>query len=183
MHASTVATVLVLTGATCACMVHPPDQQSRVSEGTVPHLDSEHEDVAIHVYVSPDGEASLRNGAIDYPIGTIILKQKLRGVRHDATELFTGMLKRESGYNPECGDWEFFTLTGDARRVIARGRIESCMDCHTAYADSGFVARDYLTDSHPRPAVQTSETSELVPAALEREWRDGDLAAAALSRS
>jgi hypothetical protein len=53
------------------------------------------------------------------------------------------MIKREKGYNPECGDWEFFTLTADATKMTARGRLQSCMDCHVEYSESDFVTKKY----------------------------------------
>lgn len=74
---------------------------------------------------------------------TIILKQKLATPRSTTPELYTGMLKREKGFNPACGDWEFFTMSGDAQAVTARGRIESCMDCHKRYPQSDFVTKRY----------------------------------------
>jgi hypothetical protein len=97
---------------------------------------------AINVYISPESEEALREGANDYPEGTVVLKQKLSSEAQ--TVLFTGMLKREAGYNPDCGDWEFFVL-GPGARLQARGRIESCMACHQEYAEAGFLSRLYLT--------------------------------------
>ncbi len=87
----------------------------------------------------------MRSGKDQYPVGTIILKEKKLDANNEAsTELFTGMLKREQGYNPECGDWEFFVVNGDGRRVLARGRIDSCVECHQAYVKSDFVVREYV---------------------------------------
>ncbi|HXB59867.1 MAG TPA: hypothetical protein VNU95_09890, partial [Candidatus Acidoferrales bacterium] len=63
-------------------------------------------------------------------------------------ELFTGMIKREVGYNPECGNWEFFTLPGDASKISARGKIQNCMECHKAYKSSDFVTKAYVMYAH-----------------------------------
>ena len=95
----------------------------------------------ILVFASPEAAEALIRGDADYPVGSVVLKQKL--TFDGQTELFTGMLRREAGYNPDCGDWEFFILGGDSR-LLARGRIESCMHCHRDYADRGFVSRAYL---------------------------------------
>lgn len=96
-----------------------------------------------HVYVTPDGVAAMKKPEASFPSGTVILKQKFASPTSRATELYTGMLKREKNYNPDCGDWEFFTLSGDAKKVTARGKIESCMDCHKRYSHSDYVTKNY----------------------------------------
>ena len=84
------------------------------------------------------------SGKGKYPKGTIILKQKFTDEAAKNTEFYTGMRKRQAGYNPEAGDWEFFTLNRSGHTVTARGKIESCMDCHTKYKATDFVSRRYL---------------------------------------
>jgi hypothetical protein len=109
----------------------------------IPH--SPHGNHWIHVFVTSAATNAMLSGQGRYPQGSIILKQKLLDAGGARTELFTGMRKREPGYNPELGDWEFFTLDSTARMVTARGKIESCMDCHTTYQATDFVTRRYLT--------------------------------------
>jgi hypothetical protein len=65
------------------------------------------------------------------------------------------MLKREKGYHPEVGDWEFFVLNSNRTRVTELGRIESCIDCHTGYKNRDFVSRDYLARTGDRPIRST----------------------------
>jgi len=103
------------------------------------------------VYVTADGMTAMTakvpsaspGSAISFPIGVVILKQKFTDPEAKSPVLYTGMIKREKGFNPECGDWEFFVVNGDASAILARGRIESCMDCHKSYPQSDFVTRDY----------------------------------------
>jgi hypothetical protein len=98
-------------------------------------------DAAILVYVSPEAFESFREEHYPLPEGTIILKEKFASHEAASPELYTGMLKRENGYNPKAGDWEFFTLTGDRQAITSRGRIDSCMDCHQSRAKSDFLMR------------------------------------------
>ena len=65
------------------------------------------------------------------------------------------MLTR-SGIHPDCGDWEFFVLGGDAR-LLARGKIDSCIACHRDYAEQGFVSRAYLAN-----AVGTNPSTHMI---------------------
>ena len=83
-----------------------------------------------------------KNAAV-FPPGTVILKQKFRDAAVLEPLLYTGMLKREKGYNPACGDWEFFAVTGDGKSVTERGRVSSCMACHRRYSKSDFVTKEY----------------------------------------
>lgn len=110
---------------------------------SIPH--SPHGGHWIHVFVSPGGTNAMVTGKGAYPQGTIILKQKFLDAAGTNTEFFTGMRKREWGYNPGSGDWEFFTLDSRGQTVTARGKIESCMDCHAKYEATDFVSRRYLT--------------------------------------
>jgi hypothetical protein len=100
----------------------------------------------IDVFVTPGGTNAMMTGKGTYPEGTMILKQKYSDEKATETEFFTGMLKREEGYNPDAGDWEFFMLNASGTMVTARGRIESCVECHQKYAATDFVARDYLKE-------------------------------------
>jgi len=83
------------------------------------------------------------NSAV-FPRGTIILKEKFLDSEGKQTELFTGMVKREAGFNSECGDWEFFTLSSDATKITSRGKLEKCMDCHVEYKDRDYVTKNYV---------------------------------------
>lgn len=109
-------------------------------------------DAGIHIYVTSENAAAFREDKFPFPEGTIILKEKFPSYQGTVPELYTGMLKREAGYNPRAGDWEFFTLSGDRKVVTARGRIDSCMDCHQYYAKSDFVAKQYAYGRIPTPA-------------------------------
>ena len=95
------------------------------------------------VYVTPAAVTAMTAPKPAFPVGTILLKQKFSAANAQEPELYTGMLKQEKGFNPDCGDWEFFTLNGTGTAVTARGKIESCMECHKSYPQSDFVTRDY----------------------------------------
>lgn len=109
-----------------------------------------HEEFWIHVFINPEAAGIIKSGKGVYPEGTIILKQKFLDAEAKQTEFYTGMRKREKDYNPEYGDWEFFTLDQTGTKVTARGRIDSCMDCHANWKETDFVSRKYL---RPPPAA------------------------------
>lgn len=134
----------------CVAPTSPDVLNQRMKRG-----DNPHENYAIQVYVTENGRAMMESGRGIYPVGTVILKEKqLIQVKaansNDAApavvqpQLFTGMLKREAGYNPECGDWEFFVVDGAATKLQARGKIDSCSACHQEYKQTDFVTRAYM---------------------------------------
>ncbi len=95
----------------------------------------------------------MRTNSGIFPQGAIVLKEKFSDAEGKETELFTGMIKRQPGYNPECGDWEFFTLPGDGSKISARGKLQNCMDCHVEYKNRDYVAKSYAHISfYPKPA-------------------------------
>jgi len=100
----------------------------------------------IHVYVTHEGRDAMLTGKGVYPEGTIILKQKFHDPAAKTPVVYTGMLKREKGYNPQAGDWEFFVLNGTATRIRESGRLQSCIACHAPFKSTDFVSRRYLTD-------------------------------------
>lgn len=77
-----------------------------------------------------------------FPEGSLILKEKL-GREDGETQLFTGMWKREKGYFPDCGDWEFFTVNAGATKVVERGKLANCASCHEDYPKGDFVTKLY----------------------------------------
>lgn len=108
----------------------------------------------IHVFINPEAAEIIKSGKGVYPEGTIILKQKFLDAGAKQTEFYTGMRKREKYYNPDYGDWEFFTLDSTATKVTARGKIDSCMDCHANWKETDFVSRKYLRSTPAAPVTR-----------------------------
>jgi len=73
------------------------------------------------------------------------VKEKLLSKDGGAPELLTAMIKREPGYNPESGDWEFLILDASATYVIGgRGTKANCQSCHALAKNNDYVFRSYL---------------------------------------
>lgn len=105
-----------------------------------------HSAYSAHVSVSAPQADAFRQGTNSFPVGTMIVKEKLHGLDGGpSADLFTGMLKREAGYNSTGGDWEWFVVAGPAglRQVVARGQLTSCLDCHEKHRATGFITSRY----------------------------------------
>jgi cytochrome P460 len=118
-----------------------------------------HASTYITVYVNKIGrEAMFATGAPRFPEGSVIVKEKIEkplnpdGLNIGPKEplenlrpsLYTLMIKREPGYNPAVGDWEFAVTSGKDFRIEASGKLESCQACHLEKRDQDFVFRYYL---------------------------------------
>ena len=124
----------------------PPDAGMRTERPDNPHIDK-----FINVFVNDAGRrAMLEELRPRFPAGSLVVKEKLAARDSSEPELLTAMYKREAGYDPEGGDWEYMVLDGRGQEVKARGKLESCRACHQAVADTDFVSRNYLPPDRRR---------------------------------
>lgn len=92
-------------------------------------------------YMNESAERTLRGSdeEASYPVGSVIIKEKLDLVPDQSplTTGLAGMIKREAGYDPDHGNWEYFIV--DDITPMRRGKLESCITCHTKVASSDYV--------------------------------------------
>jgi len=109
------------------------------------------------VYVNATGkDAMLSNGKKAFPVGSIIVKEKFvrpktknfwdtAKLSKDAMpELLTVMVKREKGFDPANGDWEYQVLKGDGSKRTSVG-LEYCAKCHAGRKSRDYVFGEYGT--------------------------------------
>src|SRR5258708_2441309 len=91
-----------------------------------------HASTYITVFVNAVGSlAMFANPPQRFPEGAIIIKRKFdHSSQNGRPILSTIMIKREAGYNPDAGDWEFAVVSGDGKNVEAKGKLGNCMACH-----------------------------------------------------
>lgn len=100
----------------------------------------EHLGAYFNVYANEPAALPIFDPWGKFPEGSIVLKEKLSKDDKKPT-LFTGMVKREKGYFPELGDWEFFTVDAAAAKIAERGKLQRCATCHDDYAKGDYVTR------------------------------------------
>jgi hypothetical protein len=109
---------------------------------TSPHLNK-----YISVFVNPVGrEEMMTKRNPKFPVGSMIVKEKLGSTGGTNPEVLTAMIKREPGYNPEGGDWEYLVLNGSASKIVEQGKLTRCSGCHTPYKNTDFITRTYLPE-------------------------------------
>jgi hypothetical protein len=77
--------------------------------------------------------------SVRFPVGSIIVREKLVKADEKEPELVVVMIKRELGYNPAGGDWLFLTADGELAKVRERQKEGSCLACHESERDNDFV--------------------------------------------
>jgi hypothetical protein len=86
----------------------------------------------------------LRQKNPQFPVGSIIVKEKLTDKESGAPELLTVMIKREEGFNRTSGDWEYMVLDGAGTKIEGRGQLQNCQACHLANQKTDYIFRTYL---------------------------------------
>ena len=123
---------------------------------------SPHANKFVRVYVNAAGEEAMSSKeAMKYPVGTVIVKEKLSSAEIKHPELLTVMVKREKGYNPKHGDWEYGVFDGAGKKVQARGKLKNCQSCHQKQAKQDYVFRTYLTNDDRKAYSQLTASSLL----------------------
>lgn len=88
--------------------------------------------------------AMLTEGTPLFPVGSIIVREKLLSRESTEPELLTVMVKRAKGFNPDAGDWEFAVVDGAAVQTRFRQKVGDCQACHVSQKEDDYVFRTYL---------------------------------------
>ncbi|HEX5703652.1 MAG TPA: cytochrome P460 family protein [Pyrinomonadaceae bacterium] len=128
------------TAGLCGISLSPSG--ANIFGGTNPHHRK-----YITVYVNESGrKAMMEQASPKFPQGSVIVKEKLSEPSSEAPELLTVMIKREKGFNPKSGDWEYAVFDGTGTKLESRGKLSNCQSCHVTFPHSDYVFRTYLTD-------------------------------------
>ena len=84
-------------------------------------------------------EAMVAEPRINYPSGSIIVREKLTRANDTEPQLLSVMIKRERGFNPAANDWEFLVTDGKLSKIGERQKKGSCLNCHVSQRDRDFV--------------------------------------------
>lgn len=108
--------------------------------------DNPHRDKYFTVFVNDIGkEAMLGQKSPAFPVGSVIVKEKLPAKDSTTPELLTVMIKQAKGFNPASGDWEYMVVDASGTKIEDRGKLENCQECHVASDDADYVFRTYLS--------------------------------------
>jgi hypothetical protein len=92
-------------------------------------------------------QALLEQKKPQFPVGSIIVREKLLQPDAAKPQLLVAMVKRERGFNRKANDWEFLMIDGSVSQITQREKTGSCRDCHKRQKDTDFVYRTYLPET------------------------------------
>ena len=94
----------------------------------------------IVVRINPGSEEEFKALASPLPVGTVVVKEKHgeHSTEGPPSE-YGAMIKRETGYDPEHGDWEYLYVMRGPEEKVTRGRLGSCIDCHSRAKHRDYV--------------------------------------------
>ncbi len=92
------------------------------------------------VYVNGLARKAMRaEPAMQFPRGSVIVREKLARIDDAQPQLLTVMIKRAPGFNPRANDWEFLAVDGAMTKILERQKKGSCLECHTSQRQRDFV--------------------------------------------
>jgi hypothetical protein len=108
------------------CMAPAPSVMAEEESRFGPHTGA-----FINLYVNDAAKQAMAAGAGAYPLGAVIVKEK---VGQDAVG---GMVKRPPGFDPANGDWEYFYASRGG--AFSTGRLANCIACHAQAKSADYV--------------------------------------------
>jgi hypothetical protein len=96
------------------------------------------------VYANALAETEIVKENPNFPVGSIIVREKNETAASLTPQIVIAMVKREKGFSEKTGDWEFFVFDGADLRSTLRETTGSCAACHARAEKTDWVFRDYL---------------------------------------
>ncbi|PIQ24061.1 hypothetical protein COW36_05950 [bacterium (Candidatus Blackallbacteria) CG17_big_fil_post_rev_8_21_14_2_50_48_46] len=112
-----------------------------------------HAQTSVMIYANPLAEKALKAQARIYPPGSVIIKEKHPHFyqslpsKEQIPSSIGGMIKREAGYDPENGDWEYFYRTNQG--ALESGKMQNCSACHSRVKSQDYVFKNWMHTPAP----------------------------------
>lgn len=122
-----------------ATLCRPATPEEVKEDDSNPHMSR-----YFNVYVNPLGKKAMLTAKNPrFPVGSIIVKEKLPSEKSHSPELLTVMIKRKKGYDRAHGDWEYLVTNGKGTKIQECGKMETCQSCHASQKTTDYVYRNY----------------------------------------
>jgi len=118
---------------------------TRIVFGTVPSraatrpANADHETTVGLVFANDLALQAITGKTKLFPEGAVLVREKLSKPGDTQPELLAVMIKRERGFNPNGGDWQFLVTNGERTKIKLNQRKGECLDCHQYQSTSDYV--------------------------------------------
>ena len=96
------------------------------------------------VYANDLAAPEVERSTPRFPIGSILVRERLESLTATTPTTVIAMLKREPGFSKDTGDWEFFHMNGSDMKLLSRQTTGSCAACHAKAKKTDWVFIDEL---------------------------------------
>jgi len=96
------------------------------------------------VYANALANAEILSNAPNFPIGSMIVREKNSTETSFVPQTVIAMVKREKGFSAATGDWEFFVLNGSDLKLQRRETVGNCAACHIQAKNTDWVFQGRL---------------------------------------
>jgi hypothetical protein len=103
--------------------------KEKLYEGTRPH------GALLTTYVNQPALEAIENEAGEMPPGAIVVKENYKP---DETLAAVTVMYKSKGFDSEHNDWFWLKREADGT-VVASGKVQSCIACHSRKADNDYL--------------------------------------------
>jgi hypothetical protein len=96
------------------------------------------------VYANDLAKTEIEKKKPEFPVGSIIIREKNLQPDSVTPEIVIAMVKRQKSFSKKTGDWEFFVFDGKDLRLKTRETAGNCAECHSKAKKTDWVFKDYL---------------------------------------
>lgn len=97
------------------------------------------------VYANEKAKTNIYLNSPSFPVGSIIVRERHDDELKPLPNTVIAMVKRQVGFSPKTGDWEFFMFDGRSLALQLRETIGNCAACHVQAKASDWSFRTYIT--------------------------------------
>ncbi len=97
-----------------------------------------------YVYANDLAKVEIEKDSPNFPVGSIIVREKNKTEASEIPDTVIAMVKREKGFSEKTGDWEFFVFDGKDLQMQKRETVGNCAECHSKAKQADWVFREYL---------------------------------------
>jgi hypothetical protein len=139
-------------------LIMPSEQLEDFIDGRPPYIeflgnrprggrpaDGRHERTTFaRVFVNEVADPYMKSENLRFPVGSVIVREKLASADATRPELIAAMIKHERSFSPRTNGWEFIVIDRNLTRIKTRQTTGNCAACHEQARSSDLVYKSYL---------------------------------------
>ena len=120
---------------------------------TTEALESMDHNAWFDIYINTLAKKSYLGKLSLLPVGSIVVKPLYPDQKRSETSKLTIMIKMEKGYDRENGDWWYGVYDETGMEGYYRGKIQSCIECHTQAKETDYMFSESIMESITDEAI------------------------------